>query len=187
LAAHGVVSAEERDEIASFVPHAMALCRELAGFAIPARSIHHEDFRSGNVLRRRDGTLVILDWNETVVAHPFFSVQRYLWFILAPDGAARYKILATESDVLRRSVRDAYLDPFACFESRQRLLEAFHLSSLLAPIYDALRFRAGSDLDRVFARGLVPEERRIARDLMDHLLEVRRAAALPSAERKLGP
>jgi hypothetical protein len=187
LAAAGVVSAAERDEIASFVPHATALCRELAGFAIPARSIHHEDFRSGNVLRRRDGTLVILDWNETVVAHPFFSAQRYLWFILPPEGATRHEILPTESDALRRAVRDAYLEPFTCFEPPDRLLEAFHLSSLLGPIYDALRFRAGSNLDQVFARGLGAEERRIARDLIDHMLEVRRAARAASGQWALRP
>jgi hypothetical protein len=182
VAAAGVISEAERDELASFVPQAVALCRELAAFAIPPLSIHHEDFRSGNVLRRRDGTLVILDWNETVVAHPFFSLQRYLWFIHPPTGARRHEILDTTADALRRAVRDAYLEPFGRFEPRRRLLEAFHLSSLLAPIYDALRFRSGQDLDQVFARGLVPEERRIARGLMDHLLEARRASPrLPRA------
>ena len=135
------------------------------------------------MLRRRDGALVILDWNETVVAHPFFSAQRYLWFIPPPAGARRHEILDTRADTLRRTVRDAYLEPFGRFEPRRRLLEAFHVSSLLAPIYDALRFCAGADLDQVFARGLVPEERRIARELMDHLLEVRRASTRPSGNR----
>jgi hypothetical protein len=173
----GVIDAAERDEMASFVPLARTLCRELAAFAVPHRSIHHEDFRSGNVLRGPNGNLVILDWNETVVAHPFFSIQRFLWFILPPDGARRHEILDTKSDAFRRAVRDAYLEPFARFEPRPRLLEAFRLSCLLAPIYDALRFQVNAYLDAIFARGLVPEERRIARELVDHILDVRRSAA----------
>ena len=172
----GVLTQGERDEIAAFVPQAAELCRQLSEFSTPRHSIHHEDFRAGNVLRNQNGDFIILDWHELVVAHPFFSLQRFLWFVERPEGASRHQILDDESDELRRGLRDAYLEPFAVFEPRGRLLEAFHISCLLAPVYDTLRFESGVDLDAVFRRGLDAESTRIARELMSHLLDVARSA-----------
>lgn len=168
----GVLSATERDEIASLVPEAGLLCRRLGEFSVPPRSIHHEDFRAGNVCREPDGNLVVIDWNETVLAHPFFTAQRFLWFMDPPEGVPRHEIRESDDDALRRTVRDAYLEPFTAFESQSRLLEAFRFSSLLAPVYHALYFDASFDVDEVFRQGLDSQEAGIARGLMDQLLAV---------------
>ena len=173
----GVISEGERNELASFVPQAAALCRRLAAHEVPRLSIHLESFRAGNVLVDPAGELVILDWNETVLAHPFFSIQWFLRFMDRPPNARRYEVLETRRDDTRRAVRDAYLQPFAVFEPERRLREAFQLAGLLAPVYDALRLQAEADLDEIFRSRLSPEESRVARELMDHLLEVRRAVA----------
>ncbi len=168
----GVLDAAERAEIAWFVPRAKRMCETLSSFAVPARSIHHEDFRDGNVQRTHSGALVLIDWNDTVVAHPFFTLQRFLWFMSPPHGVPRYEIVGRDDDVCRRALRDAYLDEFQYFEPRPRLLEAFGISSRLSPIYDAFRFASSPEVDEVLERGLRPEERRIARHLMEHILEV---------------
>jgi hypothetical protein len=107
-----------------------------------------------------DGTLVIIDWNETVVAHPFFSLQRFLRF-LPPPG---------EDGGRRDAVRDAYLEPFAAFEPRKKLLEAFRLSTRLAPVYALLYFDSAFDVDEALRRGLGPEEARNARGLIEQVL-----------------
>lgn len=171
LAAAGVLGAGEQERLAAFVPAARDCCRGLAEHAIPARSIHHEDFRAGNVHRAADGRLVIIDWNETVVAHPFFSLQRFLWFMSPPEGHPRHEIGEGEEDAHRRAVRDAYLEPFTKFEPRDRVLEAFRLSSLLAPVYALLYFDSAFDVDAAFRRGLGPEEAGNARGLVGLVLE----------------
>ena len=171
----GVLTASERDEIGAFAAPAAAMCRALLASAIPGRSIHHEDFRAGNVRRSPNGELVILDWNDIVIAHPFFSIQRFLWFMDPPKGVDRHEILDGEADVLRRALRDAYLEPFTPFEPAPRLREAFRLSSLLAPVYDAFRFESSFDVDEVFRQGIGPEEAGIARALMDQILDIHRS------------
>jgi len=170
----GVLSAREREEIASFVPQAQALCRELSAFSIPAPSIHHEDLRDGNVLRAPDGNLVIIDWNDLVIAHPFFTLQRFLWFMDPPRGGQRHRIGDGVDDAPRRELRDAYLQTFEAFEPRERLLQAFELSCALSPIYDLLRFDCAVDVDAVVHEGMDDDEKESARECMDEILEVRR-------------
>jgi len=135
-------------------------------------SIHQEDFRAGNVYRTQEGALVIIDWNETVLSHPFFSAQRLIWFIEPPEGAGRHHLREHESDRLRCALRDAYLEPFASLAPWDELREAFRISCLLAPLYDELRFDAAGDIERAFERGLLPEEKWTARGLIDQLMEV---------------
>jgi len=159
----GILQRPERDRIASFVPEANSLCRRLAEFSVPGRSLHHEDFRAGNILRGSNGNLIFIDWNEAVVAHPFFTIQRFLWFVDPPAAVQGPEILETPDDSSRRTLRDAYLEPFSQFEPKDRLLEAFAISSRLATVYDLLRFDASVDVDAALRRGLEPEEAANAR------------------------
>jgi hypothetical protein len=171
----GVLDAAERAEIASFVPRAESMCKKLSAFSVPLRSLHHEDFRDGNAMRTAEGTVVLIDWSDTVVAHPLFTLQRFLWFMRPPDGVPRHEIGDTDADACRRAIRDAYLGEFDQFERRPRLLEAFRIASQLSPIYDLLRFASAPETNDVLDRGLSPEEHRIARHLMEHILEICRA------------
>jgi len=168
----GVITQAERSELVSFVPRADAICGALASYAVPRRSIHHEDFRDGNAHRTASGTIVFIDWVDTVIAHPFFTIQRFLWFMPPPPGIPRHRIDKGKSDAARRTIRDAYLDELRRFESRSRLQDAFSLSSQLSPIYDALRFDSLGDTDATFRRGLTPDEARNARVVMAQMLEV---------------
>lgn len=170
----GILTEPERAEIAAFAPRAASLCHALQSFSIPTLTLHHEDFRDGNAQRLADGTLVLIDWNDTVASHPFFTLQRFLWFMPSPPGTPRHEITARSDDAPRRTLRDAYLAEFAAFESAPRLEEAFALSSRLAPLYDILRFLWGIDVDATFRRGLDPTERNNARLVMEHVLAVAR-------------
>jgi hypothetical protein len=178
LAAAGVISEEEREEVAAFVPVAAELCRALAGFAVPLRTIQHEDFRDGNAVRTTAGDIVLIDWNDTSIAHPFFALHRFLWFMQPPPGVPRHEIAQVEEDEPRRALRDAYLAELAGFEPPERLLESFRISSRLAPIYDVIRLASAGDVEEAFRRGLEPHERRNARIAMDHILAVARAPLL---------
>lgn len=165
----GAITESQRAALATI--DAARMSRELASYALPPLSIIHEDFRDGNVLRGPDGNLTLIDWNEIVLAHPFFMLQRFLWYMAPPPGVTRHHIAGTHEDRHRRTLRDAYLDEFTAFEPLQRLREAFLLSSRLAPVHDAYRLTAAASLDDVFARGLGPQEQRFARQLMEQILE----------------
>ena len=171
LVAQGVIGQVERSHVAALLPRAARLCRALERCNIPPRSIHHEDFRAGNVIRTADDGLVITDWNDTVVAHPFFSVQRFLWFMDPPAECSRYRIGEPPKDHLRAAVRDGYLRAFAAYEVPVRARMAFDATCALAPVYDVLRFDAGLGAS-ILKGGLREEEAHIARDAIGRLLEV---------------
>jgi hypothetical protein len=63
----------ERDErLRRFAPRFEELCAELAGHGIP-ETIQHDDLHQWNI-HVRDGRPRILDWGDSSVAHPYFSL-----------------------------------------------------------------------------------------------------------------
>jgi hypothetical protein len=96
----------EEDEIQrlrDFQPRLAELCTELAAHDIPP-SIQHDDLHLANVYVR-DGEMRVLDWGDSSVAHPFFSLFTPFRFLdeinhLEPD------------DPWFARLRDAYLEPW---------------------------------------------------------------------------
>lgn len=66
------LAAEERAALRAHAPRFEALCAELAACGIP-ETLEHCDFHDNNVLVR-DDRMVIADWGDAVIAHPFFSL-----------------------------------------------------------------------------------------------------------------
>jgi Phosphotransferase enzyme family len=67
----------DRHEIDGFrrlAPVFAARCEELAACGIP-ETLHHDDLHMGNVYVE-DGRILLLDWGDSSVAHPFFSLAR---------------------------------------------------------------------------------------------------------------
>jgi hypothetical protein len=114
-------------------------------------SIDHVDLHCGNVVRKRDGGILIYDWEEANLSCPFFSLDRLLddarplnllieddWDSSAPvDTGNQLPYTAAE-----RAVRSAYLReiPWGTFAARER---GFDLAMCLSPIktaYEAIRF-----------------------------------------------
>jgi hypothetical protein len=78
----------ERERLRALAPRFLVLCDELAESGLPY-SIQHDDLHFGNVFD--DGTtLRVLDWGDSSVAHPFFSLVVTFQFLeevskLPPD------------------------------------------------------------------------------------------------------
>jgi len=103
-------------------------------------SIVHEDFREGNIAVGGN-RIIFYDWADTVISHPFFSINIYLVFMGTPGNVYKYdNTFSHPEDSYRKLVRDAYLKPFKVYETPQRLLEAFELSRELNYFYLALRW-----------------------------------------------
>ena len=104
----------ERDELPETGAVA-SLCGELAARGIPD-SVQHDDLHMGNVAER-DGVLRIMDWGDSSIAHPFFSLVVTFRFLeeKLPPG-----------DPWFARLRDAYLEPWGrgledTFELAQRV------------------------------------------------------------------
>jgi len=106
---------EQRDRLQRFEPRFAELCAELAGTA--RETVQHDDLHIGNVYADGD-VLRILDWGDTSISHPFFSLVvtfRVLEEVVKmPPGDPAYARL-----------RAAFLEPWgadvATFELAMRL------------------------------------------------------------------
>ena len=107
------------------------MCDRLTQFAIPY-AIEHGDLHAANVLVSSSSCKVI-DWSDSCVSHPFFSLFALLehkkWSPWLPD-----------SPKPRSRLCEAYLRPWLAHESWPRLVEAFRLSQLLAPLHTAITY-----------------------------------------------
>jgi len=106
-----------RDEVSrlrDFAPRFEELCADLAELGIH-ESVQHDDLHIAN-LYSEGGNLRVVDWGDSSIAHPFFSIVVTFRFLeefnhLAPD------------DQWFRKLRDAYLEPWG-----SGLEEAFEIA-----------------------------------------------------------
>jgi Phosphotransferase enzyme family len=85
-------------------PRVCELCEELAGYGLP-ETIQHDDFHDGQVFVR-DGRYRLLDWGDTCVSHPFFTLAVTL------GGVISWGLDDVRGSVDVGPFRDAYLVPF---------------------------------------------------------------------------
>jgi hypothetical protein len=135
------------------------LCARLASLG-PPDSIHHEDFRPGNVASTAAG-IILFDWADTVIAHPFMSAHRFLDDVPAPPAGAPWDWRFEVTDP-RAALRDAYLEPWADGASLAVLREAFELTRLLEPLYQLARYDMALDLEHWARSSPPPEELALA-------------------------
>ncbi len=125
LGREGGLTRSEIDRIASLGPTLLALAEELAHFDIPD-TLEHGDLWASNILIAPTGP-VFLDWSDSSLAHPFFSL-----FHLMNDAASLLPATSSES---RRRLRDAYLAPWTAVAPMDQLVRAFEIARILAPIH----------------------------------------------------
>jgi hypothetical protein len=109
------------------------LCKHLSDYAI-TETIDHCDFHDNNILihaHTRD--ITIIDWGETVITHPFFSLVSYL-------HQAMHRYALNETDTLFIEIQNACLENWHSVLQENILLACFHLTKKLWPIYAALGF-----------------------------------------------
>ncbi|MCG8352977.1 MAG: hypothetical protein MI924_34875 [Chloroflexales bacterium] len=112
----------------------MAQCEELAAYNLP-ETITHEEVHENNVLFG-NGRYIFTDWSDSSVSHPFFTM------LVTLRGAAHWLKLDEASPELRQ-IRDAYLEPWTRFETRDKLLNALALAYRLAMVNRALSWHDG--------------------------------------------
>lgn len=123
------LSDEQRARLAALAPRLRAMGVELASYGIPP-ALEHGDFWVGQTIVTASG-YAFLDWSDSSVAHPFFSLLLFLEEI---------EDYFPKTPGVRERLRDAYLAPWAAFGSRDRLIHAFELAQPLAALHHALAY-----------------------------------------------
>jgi len=123
------LTSEQYRRLLALSPRVVELCEELATHDI-AETLNHGDLNDGNVLLN-GGRSIFLDWGEACVSHPFYSLRTVL-------VSAEISLGLEENSPELQPLRDAYLEPWTHYESREDLLRAIDLASRLASINGAL-------------------------------------------------
>jgi hypothetical protein len=137
---------DDLNRLRDYAPRFTELCAALAELGIQ-ESVQHDDLHMGN-LYSHSGKLRIVDWGDSSISHPFFSLVVTFRFLeefnhLAPD------------DPWFRRLGDAYLEPWGSgleetFEIAIRVGSFAHAIAWTRQ-RDALPPEARPDFDRAFA------------------------------------
>ena len=106
------------------------ICERLASYSIPETVVHADIWR-GNFVVTEAGAL-IFDWAESVVGHPFCSLEVVLRDVQA---------LAPGDEAFRSRIEDAYLSAWTARESPARLEEAVRLAAVPTVVSRAVMWR----------------------------------------------
>lgn len=124
---------EEIDRLNQLYPTCVKLCEDLSKYEIP-ETIGHCDFHENNMLLdRKTGAINIIDWGETVITHPFFSLQGCLWNIVHFNELKK-------TDLVYRKLQSQCVAHWLDLYDEGKLLQALDIADQLNGVYAALGY-----------------------------------------------
>ncbi len=147
LLAHGLpLARDDVNRLREYAPRFTELCGALAELGIQ-ESIQHDDLHMKN-LYSGGGKLRMVDWGDSSIAHPFFSLVVTFRFLEEFNHLAR-------DDPWFHRLRDAYLEPWGSGleQTLEIAIRVGWFAHAIAWIRqrDALPLEAWPDFDRAFA------------------------------------
>jgi RimJ/RimL family protein N-acetyltransferase len=130
LKAEGL-SEQEINALGALKTKVQDICAQLLKYSIP-ETIEHGDFHDHNILRQGE-RLIVNDWGDAVISHPFFSLVSFL------DSARRNHGILEGSEVYLK-LRDAYLEAWSDYASEAQRLECFELAKQIGVIKFVISF-----------------------------------------------
>ena len=116
-------------QLLKLIPKFKQMCARLAEHGLP-ETLHHDDFHDGNVFLQ-NGRYAIIDWGESCLAHPFFSM-------LVNLRSTAYSLKWEFNDPRLEPLCRAYLGPWERFANPEELLDCFRLAMPIAMVNRAL-------------------------------------------------
>ncbi|AHE66781.1 aminoglycoside phosphotransferase family protein [Legionella oakridgensis] len=124
---------KEIDRLHQLYPLCNQLCEDLLEYTIP-ETINHCDFHENNMLLdKKTGGINIIDWGETVITHPFFSLNGCLWNI------THFNALK-QTDSLYLKLQSQCIASWLDLYDKKELLRALSIANQLNGIYAALAY-----------------------------------------------
>jgi hypothetical protein len=127
------LTAEELRALRSLQPRLAEVLRALAAVGIED-TLQHDDLHQHNVLVR-DGHMVIFDWGDACVSHPFLTLAVTLRF-------AAQKTSRQEDSAEILALRDAYLEAWSDSATTRELRDAAELGRRIGEVSRTLTFYA---------------------------------------------
>lgn len=124
------LSEEQRTALKNLAPHLREMCAELGSYGLPA-SIEHGDLWANQIIAGPGG-FHFLDWSDSSIAHPFFSL---LLLLLEVEDHFPKEV------GVRDRLRDAYLEPWTRYMPARQLERAFELAQPLAALHHAITYQ----------------------------------------------
>jgi hypothetical protein len=131
----GGLRSADHARLRASLPRVRAACEKLVACGIP-QTLSHGDLHDGNVFVIASSSsprYVIFDWGDSSITHPFFTLRT------TAASIGRTLGLSLESKEWLH-LRDAYLEPWTRFASRDEVRVAAELAGKLAPLEGALRW-----------------------------------------------
>ena len=119
-------------KLQALVPQVREWCDATLG-SVPD-SIQHDDLHDGQVFLK-DGAYRVLDWGDSCVSHPFFSLT-----VALRSVAYTFRLKETSPEIAR--LVDIYLEPFTAIATRRHLRETYDITRRLGRICRALSWAA---------------------------------------------
>ena len=125
---------KEVEQLRQHYPRCVKLCADLASYKIP-ETLSHCDFQYNNMLLdEKTGEISIIDWAETVISHPFFSLNGCLWNLT-------YFNALKQTEQKYAMLQSSCIAPWIVDYEEIPLLEAFDLANQLLGIHAALAYQ----------------------------------------------
>ncbi|KTD53548.1 Phosphotransferase enzyme family protein [Legionella santicrucis] len=122
---------EELQRLQALSPPFLAQCNLLSSYGIP-ETIGYHDFHDKNVLIDQETKkMTFVDWGETALIHPFFSLHTCLEQSMIHHGIK-------EGDAIYQKLQEACLENWLKLAPKKRLLEAFLLAKQIRLIWSTL-------------------------------------------------
>ncbi|KTD71211.1 phosphotransferase [Legionella tucsonensis] len=128
------LSKEEITELKNAYEFGATLCESLSKYQI-SETMNHCDFQENNmVLNQKTGNISIIDWGETVITHPFFSLSGCLWNMTYFHGIK-------PSNKIYEDFQRQWISPWLDLHQEQDLLDALKITTQLTGIFAALGYK----------------------------------------------
>lgn len=127
------LTGKEIDRLNQLYPVCTKLSEDLSKYMIP-ETIGHCDFHENNMLfDEKTAAVNIIDWGETVITHPFFSLQGCLWNI------THFNKLK-QTDLIYHKLQLQCVAPWLDLYDEEELLKALNIANQLNGVYAALGY-----------------------------------------------
>lgn len=130
MTAEGITAAE-RAAFLNCAPQLRAACDELAACGIP-ETLEHGDFHDNNIMLK-NGAVIINDWGDASISHPFFSLCSLL------ESAGRNHKLQPD-DARTALFTKTYLECWADFAPPAQLEKALALAQIIRPVQFSINY-----------------------------------------------
>ncbi len=120
---------DEIDSLTHLLGYIEEICLQIHQFPIPS-TLEHGDFHDNNILIK-DRKLTIIDWGDSIISHPFFSLSSFIW------SAKRHHSLPGD---IRRFIENDYLKLWYKDLHQSEVKKIYDLIKIINPIKFSLGF-----------------------------------------------